>query len=261
MGVVDPRSAEAAWWESVSPAQFLRVVRKRLWVIVLVTILLAGLAAGFEFVQAPVYEASVKILVAQERPGAAPEDLLDPGGLSGEIEGLQQVNLTMVEAVQTRPIAEGVIERLGLQMSPEELLHNMEAEQVHTSQFIQVNYEASTPQKAQLIANTIGDVFSERTSELQTSVNPISAKVWERAEAPEGPVGPGPLRTVLVGSALGAMLGVALAFLLEHFRGGWRSPEEAERISGVPNLGVIPRFELPKGRVAESKNGGNRAVP
>jgi len=252
---------EAARRERVSPAQLLRVVRKRLWVIVLAAVLLAGSAAGFVFAQAPTYQASVMILVAQGQPGDAPEEVVDPGGLSGEIEGLQQVTLTMVEAIQTRPIAEGVIGRLGLRMSPDELLHNMDAEQVHSSAFIQVKYEADSPQKAQLIANTIGDVFCERVSELRTSVNPISAKVWERAEAPEGPAGTDPLRAAVVGLVLGTMLGVALAFLLEHFGGGWRSPEEAERISGLPNLGVIPRFELPKGRVPERRKGGDGDVP
>ena len=244
----------------VSPTQLLRIVRKRLWVVVLAAVLLGGGAAGFQFAQAPVYEASIKIVVGQEQPSDGLEGL-DPGSLDGEFEGLQQATLTMVEAVQTRPIAEGVIGRLGLQMTPQELLDNLEAEQVHTSQFIQVNYEDASPQKAQLIANTVGDVFSERVSEVRTSANPITAKVWERAEAPEDPVGPDPLRIALAGLALGTMLGVALTFLLEHLKGGWRSPEEAERISGVPNLGVIPRFEMPKGRILEDTKGGERGVP
>ncbi len=41
----------------------LRIIRKRLWLILLVTVMLGGAAMGFSFWQTPIYEASIKILV------------------------------------------------------------------------------------------------------------------------------------------------------------------------------------------------------
>jgi hypothetical protein len=40
------------------------------------------------------------------------------------------------------------------------------------------------------------------------------------------------------------MLGIGLAFLLEHMDDRWRSPEEVEQVSGVPTFGIIPEFKL-----------------
>ncbi len=57
---------------------------------------------------------------------------------------------------------------------------------------------------------------------------------------------PNPLRDGLLALILGAMLGVGLAFLLEQLDDRWRSPEEVERICGVPAFGVIPEFKASK---------------
>ena len=46
---------------------------------------------------------------------------------------------------------------------------------------------------------------------------------------------------------IGAVLGVALALLLEFLDDSWRSSEEAEQVSGVPTFGAIPAFAVVKG--------------
>jgi capsular polysaccharide biosynthesis protein len=72
--------------------------------------------------------------------------------------------------------------------------------------------------------------------------------VWEPAAVPEEPVSPNPLRNGLLGLVLGLMLGMGLAFLLEYLDDSWRSPEEVERISGVPTYGIIPTIEYGKAK-------------
>ncbi|MEW6638555.1 MAG: hypothetical protein AB1425_17275, partial [Actinomycetota bacterium] len=69
-----------------------------------------------------------------------------------------------------------------------------------------------------------------------------------RAAVPEDPVSPNPVRNGLLALLLGLMLGVGLAFLLEYLDDTWRSPEELELVSGVPNFGVIPEFKVPRGK-------------
>jgi uncharacterized protein involved in exopolysaccharide biosynthesis len=46
---------------------FFRVIRRRLWVILLTEIVCVALAVGFSLQQQPVYEASIKILVGQDQ--------------------------------------------------------------------------------------------------------------------------------------------------------------------------------------------------
>jgi capsular polysaccharide biosynthesis protein len=42
------------------------------------------------------------------------------------------------------------------------------------------------------------------------------------------------------------MLGIGLAFLMEYLDDTWRSPEEVERVSGVPTFATVPEFDLAK---------------
>lgn len=162
------------------------------------------------------------------------------------MQGLQQLTLTVAEAVGTRPVAEGVIEELNLKLTPEEFLENLSVAQVSSTQFIQVSYRDPNPERAQRVANTIGEVFSEQVSEVSPSANAITATLWERAVPPESPASPDILLNTLLALVLGLMLGVGLAFLLEYLDDSWRSPEEVEQVSGVPTFGIIPEFKVPK---------------
>jgi capsular polysaccharide biosynthesis protein len=223
----------------IDPVQ---VVWRRLWIVLLVAVVFAGLAAGVSFYQTPMYEASIKILIGQKLSNEAPNDL------GNELQGLQQITLTMVEAVNTRPVAQGVIQRLNLSTSPESFQKNLKVQQIGESQFIEVSYKATDPEKAQLIANSVGEVFTKEVSEVSPSANAITATVWEQAVVPDSPVSPNPARNALLALVLGLMLGVGLAFLLDYLDDEWRSAEEVEKISGVPTFGVIPAFKVRKNK-------------
>ena len=217
-------------------ATLLQILRRRLWVILLVPITLVGLAVGLSIQQTPQYVASVKILVGQESGivGTSPQDSI----------GLQSLTLTMAEAVATQRVAEATIQQLDLKTDPEDFLARLSAEQIPETQFIEVSYTSSDPERAALIANTVGKVFSDEIAEANSGENPvnITATVWEPAVVPEAPVSPNPMRSGFLALVVGVMLGLGLAFLLEFLDDKWQSPEEAERISGVPTLGVIPPF-------------------
>jgi capsular polysaccharide biosynthesis protein len=238
--------AEAAEYEYniLSLQDFLQVIRSRFWVVALVTVVLVGAAVGLSLVQTPMYEASIKILVGQERASTE-----NPN--ANDVMGLQQLTRTMAEGVNSRPVAEVVIQQLNLQMTPEDFLANLSVEQIPETQFMEVNYRDSSPDRAQRVADTIGDAFSTQVSQVSPSASAITATVWERAETPDGPVSPNPARNGLLALMLGLMLGTVLAFLLEYLDDSWRSPEEAEQVSGVPTFGLIPEF----GAITDKKKG------
>jgi capsular polysaccharide biosynthesis protein len=226
----------------LSLGELLRVVRERLWVIALVTSVLTGATVGLSLAQAPIYEASIKILVGQEQ-GSTSE------GLGGEVQGLQQLTQTMAEGVKSRPVAKAVIGRYDLRIAPEDLLEDhLNVVQIGTTQFIQVDYRDPNPERAQQVANAIGEAFSDQVSDISPSANAVTATVWEPAELPDEPVSPNLALNIGLALVVGLMLGMGLAFLLEYLDDSWRSPEEAERIAGVPTFGVIPAFEVSKGK-------------
>ena len=221
-----------------SAQRILQTLRRRMWTIVAVAVVTAGSALGFSLLQTPTYEASVLILVGQKTTG----DTL-PG--AADVSDLQELALTVAKAVPTTPIAGTVVERLNLpEGSAGGVLNNISAEPDPGTMFVNVSYKDSDPERAQLIANTIGEVLSEKISEVSVGANAITATVWEPATLPETPISPDPIRNGIIAFVLGSLLGVMLAFLLEYVSDSWNSRDEVEEVSGVPTLGVVPKFRV-----------------
>jgi capsular polysaccharide biosynthesis protein len=207
------------------------IFRKRWWVIVLMMIALTGASVGYSVMQPPVYESSIKILVGQER-GIVEQPI--------DVNGLQDLTKTVAEAINSRPIAQAVIEQENLRTDPVTLLNNLEVVAIEETQFVAVSYRDSDPQRARRVVDVVGDVFSTRFSEENERGSVITATVWEPAGPAGGAISPKPLRNGLLALMIGAVLGTVLAFLLEFMDDSWRSPAEAEQVSGVPTFGVIP---------------------
>jgi capsular polysaccharide biosynthesis protein len=221
----------------ISLRDLLQILRRRLWIILLAMVVAVGGVVGLSLQQTPLYTASTLVLVGQELQRE------DMNNLAGDIQGLQLAAETVSAAVDTRPVAEGVVEQLELQRSAESVRANLSTQPVEDTQFIEITYTDTDPERAQEIVNSVGEVLSEEISEISPSANALTATVWERADVPEVPVSPNPARNGFLALILGIMLGIALAFLLEFLDDSWRSPEEVEQVSGVPTFGIIPSFK------------------
>lgn len=219
----------------LSLKDLLEIMWRWLWVILLTAFVFAGFATGLSLLQTPHYKASITMLIGQEKSG---------GQSAGETPGsMKDLMPTMTTAVDSRSVAEGVIRRLNLSMAPAQLLANLSAKQIPETQFIEVSYTDSDPQRAEQVANAIGAEFSERALDMNATADAaLTASVWQSAVAPQEPISPQPLRNGLMALALGGVLGVALAFLLDYLAPRWRSPEEVEQVSKVPTLAVVPEF-------------------
>ena len=225
---------EPAEGEFIFPLRsLLQAVWRRLWMVMLIATLFVGTAVGWSLMQTPIYEASIRVLVGQG------------GGLAQDpayVESLQSLTGTVAEAVDSRPVAEEVVERMDLKMSPDAVLAGLSAQPLPETQFIEVSYSHPDPEVAREVVNAVGEVFSERIA--NTSDGSITARVWEKAETPTAAVSPQPTYNGFFALVLGVFVGLVLVFLLEYLDDSWRSPEDAEQVSGVPNLAVVPKFTI-----------------
>jgi polysaccharide biosynthesis transport protein len=62
----------------------------------------------------------------------------------------------------------------------------------------------------------------------------------DQARVPSGPTSPNIPRNLAFGLALGLSSGIGLAFLMDAMDNTVRTPEQAQMISGLPSLGMIP---------------------
>ena len=106
-------------------------------------------------VQAPVYQATAKILVVDTQPTKI-SDLLS---LSN-----QQLVQVYIEMLKTKPIFDAASVKLGVVIDPEKV----QVMQVTTNQIVHVIVEDSDSQRAAQIANTLIEVLIEQSNKAET---------------------------------------------------------------------------------------------
>jgi capsular polysaccharide biosynthesis protein len=214
----------------------------RVFRVLVITVVLAAYAVtSASLQQAPTYEASAQVWVDpqqgdQQTYVTRSGEEIQPPPPSPSVEKLQELTQTMVHAIESRPVAEEVIQRLGLQMKPAELLDNLTVEQIEGTSFIVLTYEDTDPERARLIVNTVGEVFSEFISNRSSE---FSSTVWEKAAIPTTPASPHPLRNGLLTLVIGLVLCVGTVVV---------RPGVGARMAGALNeWGVRPigEAELP----------------
>ena len=86
-------------------------------------------------------------------------------------------------------------------------------------------------------------LFQQQLDQLQVgaSLKTGGAQLVAQAQVPDTPVEPQPLRNTLLALAVGLVLGIAIAFLVDHFDDRIRSKEDFEEASpGVAVIGLVP---------------------
>ena len=141
--------------------QYLAVIRKWLWLIVLGTLLCGGTAYLVSCNMTPIYRASTTLLINQARsPSVIDYNVLQTS---------ERLAKTYAERLTKRPVLEEVAARLGLEMEDGKFPAKLDVKPVRDTQLIELSVEHSNPLLAMQIANTLPKVFIERNEALQLS--------------------------------------------------------------------------------------------
>jgi capsular polysaccharide biosynthesis protein len=169
---------------------------------VMASLLVALCVVAHGLYQTPIYEASIKILVGQKEPPQLPSGIHPLPNANSEP---QDSTLLVARAVPTTPIAQAVVKRLNLPRgSASKVVDNTSVEADPGTMFVDITYRDSDPKRAQLVANAIGQVASQKVSEVRLASprrspeNRLTAALWQPAMLPAAPVSPNPLRNGLL---------------------------------------------------------------
>ncbi|MGQ9409822.1 polysaccharide biosynthesis tyrosine autokinase [Mycolicibacterium gilvum] len=216
---------------------FIKVLRAR-WITVCATISVAGIAAVLvTLLTTPLYQASTKLFISTSVGSSASE--IYQGNRSS-----QERVVSYSELLVGQTLAQRTIDKLGLDMSAEQLQENIEASAKMDTVLLNVSVLDESPVRARDIANTLSDEFVEMVRELETPENGATADVrvvvQQRALIPQHPVVPKPTRNIAVGLALGAILGIGLAVLRDLLDNTVKRRETLDEITQAATVGIIP---------------------
>ncbi len=191
---------------------YLRVFLKRWWLILFCIVCVTGATYVLTKKQTPVYQ-SVSTVVAS--PSTATKDLN-----------------TMLQGLDTLARQDGVLETYRVIMTSQTIVNSAAAQVGLSPQQLKLEYKVSAdiPQTSNVVAVTVTGPDPDRTAGLanqiaalgiqyvQTLYSPYDLKQLDKAAVPAELISPKPLQNLALGSLLGLLLGMVLAFLAEYLR-------------------------------------------
>jgi succinoglycan biosynthesis transport protein ExoP len=219
---------------------YLRILRKRVWLIIVAALLCPAVAFVASKATAPVYMGTAQLLVIAKA---------DPrGGTSSALEGAllsQQLVKSFAQILQSRATAEAALRLDPQPLTARQLQERISAEPVTDTLLIVLSVEDEEPLRARRLTNSIARAFIEAVPSLQRG-SALRVSLVEPALTPSEPIRPRTRLNVALSLLLGLMLGIGLAFLREFLDRSVKAPEELEAAAGAPVVGTIPPFKAAK---------------
>ncbi len=196
----------------------------------------------------PLYSSSVKIYVSN----IANSDDLQKVTSSDISASAELVNLYSV-ILHTNNTLSKVKDISGVDYSVEQLNGMLSTAAVDETQVFSVKVTSRSPEDAQKIATTIGEVLP---GDLKNIIKGVDAMVVEDATTPGEPVNLSFTRKAVIGAALGFILVAGLVFVKVIFDTTIRSENDVEGITNAPILAAIPDLVENSGRQKSYKSYG-----
>lgn len=259
-------------------ADYVAVLRRHKWVIILTTIIVPLTAYIVSAQQPRVYSASAEVLVSRQDLGDALTGIPGASSSTDADRYLRtQAALARVPEVARRAIARADVR----EMFPYELLERSSVAPRDNTDLLRFTVQDGDPEAARRLATAYGEAFmayrlqsetanitkarvelnarltelrkqgasntdvyrdlADKAQDLRTIELLQARAVLVRPATAAGQVEPNPRQTAMLGAILGLVIGLGIAFLWNALDRRVHSSEEVERLLGLPLLARLPR--------------------
>ncbi|HTU77806.1 MAG TPA: polysaccharide biosynthesis tyrosine autokinase [Solirubrobacteraceae bacterium] len=279
--------------EALSLEQALGILRRRVPLIVLCVVIVAGAAYGYSKHQTKKYTATASLAFSYN---SLSQQIAGLPANSGNLLAQEASNL---ELVKLGDMAAKTASQLGHGLTEEKVASSLSISGEGESSVVDVSATATSPTLAAAIANTYTHQFvteqqranrqyfksalalvnkqlaalsraqrlgqdgvelqdRAQTLGLLAELNYGNVQIAEVALPPTTPSSPKTSRNTALGLFLGLLIGLGLAFMLERVDRRIKGPGDLEKIYDLPMLGVVPNSAALSG--ASRRDGGERII-
>lgn len=207
--------------KDINLKELYEVIRRRLWIVVLITVIAASLGAYYSYSikTTPQYQSSSRIIISANA-------------------GLRT---TLQVIIKDSTILDKVVQQLNLPFSSDELAGKINVESIDESQVVSISVIDTDPERAANIANTIAKVFKE---EIPNIVNFNKVRLLSDAKVNPWSINSGQshIKIILIAFIAGLIISLGLVFLLDSLDDTLKSNQEVEAALGLPVLGRVSKL-------------------
>ncbi|NLE43889.1 MAG: hypothetical protein GX620_04150 [Chloroflexi bacterium] len=210
--------------------EYLRILQKRWWIIVIAVVLTAGSAFLFSKLQHPVYQSTAELVIEPARPD---------WGLAQSAKMLLRTYMTVADSDQW---AQKVIDTLGLPLTPERLRSDVRFAAEDDRMVIKIEVEGYDGDQANDIARTWADLliqWRDSQNALQRKEDRVSAYLRDQPRYSQS--WPKTKVVTVAGGIVGLGIAAVVVFFLEWVESGvFRTSEDLEHQLNLTVIGAIP---------------------
>jgi capsular polysaccharide biosynthesis protein len=218
--------------DEINIEDYLLILKKRIWIIISVTLLVTILSAIATLtILENIYQVNTTLYVgtkvSAQTGDIAYQDLLMGGQLVKDY----------IEFAKSRLISDIIVSELNLKNRAETGLISIT--QRSDTRIIEITVQSSDPARAVIVANKFAEVFKRKAIELIDAVN---IQVIDTAVMPSAPIKPNKKLNVAISFVLGFMLSIGIIFFIEYLDNTIKTPEDIQKHLGLIVIGTIPDF-------------------
>jgi len=214
--------------------ELMQTLKEKLALIICTVLLVSVVSwACSAFLLPKKYEASVNMIVNTRT---------DLSGMvtSDNISSAQNLVDTYAIIIKSNKVLNQVIDKLGLNMSYEELSERITVDPIRNTQVMKIAAQCPDPAQAAHIVRTISEIAPSIVAD---AVEAGSCKVVSDVYSSNRPVSPNTAKNIFVAAAMAFVLVCAAVVLQELFNDYIVDEADMERKLGLAAIGVIPDVE------------------
>lgn len=215
---------------------YIRVARKRWWMLLVATLASLGVATLITAQTTPLYATSVTFFITTPNDGVS--DAYQGGLFSQQRVRSYQTLLT------SDRLAALVAQDQSLGLTAAQVRERISAEAIPETVLVRATVTDSSRARSQRVASAVADRFKSRVESLETppgqQVSAVKVEVASGPETEDHPVSPRPVRNLAIGALLGLLAGLGAAFLRDLLDTTVKTRETLQELTGTPVIAAVP---------------------
>lgn len=212
--------------------ELLKALKRRVWIILAVTILCGGITGAFsKFVLTPQYTSTAMLYILSKETTLTSLADLQIGS---------QLTKDYAVIVTSRPVLEDVIENLGLDITYKDMKKKITIDNPKDTRILSISAEDPDPKMAKTIVDEIANTASEYISDIMEMVPP---KLIESGEVPLEKTSPSNVKNAALGALIGFVAVCGVVVLEVLMNDTIRTEDDVEKYLGLTVLAMIPERE------------------